>query len=42
MAEILHEQGCDRERLFKILSAFDRATNTEMWLLHKTYAHQVY
>ena len=43
MAEILHERGCDRDRLFEILSALDRVTSAGMWLVvHQTYADKVY
>jgi phosphoketolase len=43
MAELLHEKGCDRDTLFKILSALDRVTNAAMWLVvHQTYARRVY
>ena len=43
MAEVLHEQGCDREHLFEILSALDRVTNAGMWLVvHQTYTNKVY
>ena len=43
MAEVLHEKGCDRDRLFTILSALDRVTNAGMWLVvHQTYANKVY